>query len=110
MSNKKINESGFKRQFTIPSIKIPNNDFMKKFDNDSDSSSRIKNTENSLNDGEYKRKSVNVREPKVFTIYYEENSENKSINYDNYYEGESNFFQKLFCCSSKGNNNDCFIF
>ena len=110
MSNKKKNESGFKRQMTLPTLKMPNNDFMKKLDNDSDSSSRVKDTENNQSDGEFKMKSVKVREPKVFTIYYDENSENKSINYENYYEGESNFFQKLFCCSSKDNNNNCFIF
>ena len=111
MSNKKINESGFKRQSTLPTLKIPNNDLMKnKNENDSESSSRIKITENSQNEGEYKMKSVRIKEPKVFTIYYEENSENKSINYDNYYEAEPSFFQKLLCCSTKGDNNNCFIF
>ena len=101
MSNKKINESGFKRQSTLPTLKIPNNDLMKnKNENDSESSSRIKITENSQNEGEYKMKSVRIKEPKVFTIYYE----------DNYYEAEPSFFQKLLCCSTKGDHNNCFIF
>lgn len=106
---KKMNESRFKKGQTLSALTLPTVDFVKTMLDDSDNSSKIKNTESSQNDNEVKIKTSKTKEPKVHTIYFDEKSEEKSINYDNYLDGyQSNFFQKFFCCEN--NNNDCFIF
>ena len=104
----KMNESRFKKGQTISALTLPKVDFVKTTLDDSDNSSLIKNTESSQNDSEIRIKTSKTKEPKVHTIYFDEKSEEKSINYDYYLEGyQSNFFQKFFCCQ---NNNDCIIF
>ena len=108
IDNKKINESRFKKQQAISALTFPRVDFRRTSFDDSDNSSRIKNTESSQNESDRKIKSSKTKEPRVQTIYFDEKSDDKTLNFENYIEGyQSNFFQKFFCCD---NNDNCFIF
>ena len=108
IDNKKINESRFKKQQAISDLTLPRVDFRRTSIDDSDNSSRIKNTESRQNESDRKIKTSKTNEPRVQTIYFGEKSEDKSLNFENYIEGyQSNIFQKFFYWN---NNDNCFIF